>query len=114
MYIGPLMATRRVTELSTAGITHFLACNGSPPLLAGLVEGFTVEVIEVDDEPGEADTLVAAFGRAHRFIDAARRNGHALLVYCTAGVSRSATVVLSYMMRRLRLPYYQALRLLRE
>lgn len=49
------------------------------------------------------------------FIDAKRNNGaHSLLVHCTAGISRSATVVLAYLMWKHRQPLEAALEMVEK
>ncbi|KAI8869075.1 phosphatases II, partial [Ramicandelaber brevisporus] len=48
------------------------------------------------------------FDQAFEFIDTARRAGSSVLVHCQLGVSRSATLIVAYVMRLLRLPLNDA------
>ena len=79
-------------------------------------------VLPVDDSPLEK--LRPHFERAHAFIDAAlggtayapRARGPGAggcLVHCVSGISRSATIVASYLMRTRRLDFETALALVR-
>ncbi len=43
--------------------------------------------------------LSACFVECFEFIDDHRRKGHNVLVHCVAGVSRSATIVIAYLMQ---------------
>nr|CCD15809.1 unnamed protein product [Trypanosoma congolense IL3000] len=54
--------------------------------------------LPVDDVPDE--NIRSVFDEAFEFIDKARDNGKNVLVHCFAGVSRSATIVVAYMMSR--------------
>lgn len=53
--------------------------------------------LDVEDEPEFPIEL--CFSTAHRFIAEAKKNNTAVLVHCRAGISRSATIVISYMMK---------------
>lgn len=54
------------------------------------------------------------FEEAHRFIAAHLLEGHGVFVHCTAGVSRSATLVTAYLMMEYKWPLLQALTLVKE
>lgn len=56
--------------------------------------------MDIDDD--EDEDVASHFPACIAFMDAARRNGGRVLVHCTAGVSRSAAVVLAYIMHHAR------------
>ena len=58
---------------------------------------FSYSRIDMLDSP-EAD-LLGALDQAFAFIDAAKSEGHACLVHCNYGMSRSPSVVIAYLMR---------------
>lgn len=65
------------------------------------------------DSPDAAGTLEAILDEAHKEIDNELAKGHSVLVHCMMGVSRSATVVASYLMQKRGIKKDEALSLLR-
>lgn len=60
-------------------------------------ENFTYKNIELMDIP-ETD-IAQHFETAFQFIDGAIDNGGCVLVHCNAGISRSATIAIAYLMK---------------
>ncbi|KPP68713.1 hypothetical protein Z043_112589, partial [Scleropages formosus] len=80
-------------SLSGNGITHILSvCNNAKPVL----EGMTYLCIQAADSSNQ--NLLQHFKECIRFIHECRLSGGACLVHCLAGVSRSTTVVVAYLM----------------
>lgn len=121
LWIGPEMAARSPAVLREQGITHILSCNGQPPLIAslpGFRDAFTLRVVDLDDMPGE--DIIGHVAACNEFIDAGRAqkslSGAAggVLVHCTMGMSRSAAVVIAYVMCAQRCAYDDAFALVRR
>jgi dual specificity MAP kinase phosphatase len=68
--------------------------------------------IGIADHQGER--LIDFFDEAHAFIDEAFNKGTAVIVHCDAGVSRSATMIIAYLMRRKKLSPKDAFRHVRS
>ena len=81
------------------GITHVLSVGaefaGSTPL-----EGVKYWQHDVQDDEEQRDVLSAAFDASAEFIAAALAGGVRALVHCAAGISRSSTIVLAYLVAR--------------
>ncbi|KAG1653782.1 hypothetical protein FOA52_007589 [Chlamydomonas sp. UWO 241] len=94
--------------LEEAGITHVLqVADGLQPTHPG---AFTYMAVRVADTP--SDDIVAHFPHVFPFIDAALQQGKGgVLVHCVAGVSRSASVLIGYLMARQQLAYGTAFRM---
>ncbi|XP_069960213.1 uncharacterized protein [Cherax quadricarinatus] len=55
-----------------------------------------------------SEKLLPYFNDAFNFIDKVRESGGCVLVHCLAGISRSATVAIAYVMKHLSLPFDEA------
>lgn len=71
-------------------------------------EFFRYHVISLKDRP--TSELKPHFSDAIKAIDAALNKGEGVLVHCQRGVSRSATIVIAYLMKYKNMPRQEALR----
>ncbi|GIL44874.1 hypothetical protein Vafri_2331 [Volvox africanus] len=107
LYIGSMAAEHNYEGLKAVGITHVLqVAEGLAPSHAG--EDLSYRTIQVADTPSE--DLVAHFSRCFEFISEAHGKGGGVLVHCVAGVSRSATVCMGWLMWRHKLSAEEAFR----
>eukprot|EP01017_Pseudomicrothorax_dubius_P022141 TRINITY_DN2386_c0_g2_i3.p1 TRINITY_DN2386_c0_g2~~TRINITY_DN2386_c0_g2_i3.p1 ORF type:complete len:160 (-),score=12.09 TRINITY_DN2386_c0_g2_i3:45-524(-) len=72
----------------------------------GLMSEIDHVIVDIHDHP--AADLKKHFADAIEFIEKHRSAGSNVLVHCLAGVSRSATIVLAYIMKTMNLPYEKA------
>jgi len=110
LYISSHSFERRMKEeLKEKGITHILFVlskqNPSHP------EDFVYMTVDIEDH--EQQQIAHVFEETIQFIGQGRERG-GVLVNCECGVSRSATIVLSYLMSTLDLTYDQAFLSLRK
>lgn len=106
------MSARSPAAYVERGITHIVAANGQTGFIPTYLVQVEVLCVDVEDHPEE--DILTHFPRCIKFIDDARRGGGGVLVYCTAGVSRSASVVLAYVMHKRGCSLTAALDLLRS
>ncbi|EFA76776.1 putative protein tyrosine phosphatase [Heterostelium album PN500] len=101
-YIGSLAAVKR-DILDEYQITHVLSImNGYK---AKWPKMYKCHVIDIFDMEGV--DIKQYFDQTFEFIEEGRREG-AVLVHCFAGMSRSASICIAYMMRKLNIDYSDA------
>ncbi|KAL3673006.1 hypothetical protein V7S43_002303 [Phytophthora oleae] len=110
LFIGSYGAASNFQALKGAGITHILCVSPSLPLK--FLEDFTYLQLQVADL--SSVNISEYFGEALSFIDSALSSGGKVLVHCFMGISRSATIVLAYLVARQALTLPDALRELRR
>ncbi|KAI9295683.1 dual specificity protein phosphatase 12 [Neoconidiobolus thromboides FSU 785] len=97
LYLGSYDALQKPQLLETLNITHILTV-GKNMNNCNLTEKIIRLQINVFDE--ENENLLQYFDQTNNFIDAAIKQNGNVLVHCMAGISRSATVVIAYLMKK--------------
>ncbi|KAH0952570.1 hypothetical protein HN011_003617 [Eciton burchellii] len=100
LFLGNLTAATNIDWLKEARITHILTVD-SCPLPRKIQEhlpNLNTKYIQVTDMPRE--DLLTHLEESYEFIDRALESSGRVLVHCYFGVSRSATVVIGYMMKK--------------
>lgn len=87
--------------LQSLGVTHVVqVMKKSWPVRPPKFIGYKYFVIDVDDRDEEAGRLAAAWGDAFAFISGALEDHRSkVYVHCFAGISRSPTVCIAYLMK---------------
>eukprot|EP00756_Hemistasia_phaeocysticola_P011302 Hpha_TRINITY_DN15107_c0_g2::TRINITY_DN15107_c0_g2_i1::g.128224::m.128224/K21278/DUSP1; dual specificity protein phosphatase 1 len=101
LFLGSIADALDRDRLTANGVTHILNAakecdSGSPDAHAdygGLVYK-KLNLVDHSDEP-----IVGVFEEAFEFIEGAKRGGGKVLVHCHRGISRSATLVIAYVMK---------------
>lgn len=102
-YIGSADTEHHKDLLQLKGITHILQVGFHlQPHHHDTFKYLTLGLMDMDHED-----LVKHFSQAFEFIDQGRAAG-GVLVHCVAGVSRSASLCIGYLMWKQRIPYLEA------
>jgi hypothetical protein len=109
LFVGDLHSAFQRENLRDAGITHVVCMLPGLPELHSEVSYLLLP--SLDDATFD---LSVHFTRALRFISHAHTAGGKVLVHCSCGVSRSATIAALYEMKRLRQDAGQVLARFRE
>ncbi|KAL0262994.1 tyrosine protein phosphatase yvh1 [Diplodia seriata] len=110
LYIGGLFTLHRREALAQANVTHVLSVLRLP-LNSELFSPYAHHVVQVDDVDDE--NLLEHFPQTNRFIQDGLDSGGGVLVHCAMGKSRSATVVIAYLMHKYHLSPAEALEQIR-
>jgi protein-tyrosine phosphatase len=95
LWLGNSQTAHNKKLLVDLGITHVL--NTALDVDNAFPELFVYSKISLDDS--EEQEMDGVFDHAFKFINRVRSCGGHILVHCTAGVSRAATVVLGYIVQ---------------
>ena len=97
LYIGNVHAAMNVDLLCQYNITHIVNVTVDK---SNFFEnkGYVYHRIPIEDQRNEANNLKSMLPDALKFIDENVKMGNNVLIHCNAGTSRSATVLLAYIM----------------
>eukprot|EP00010_Vexillifera_abyssalis_P005795 CAMPEP_0201553668 /NCGR_PEP_ID=MMETSP0173_2-20130828/32113_1 /ASSEMBLY_ACC=CAM_ASM_000268 /TAXON_ID=218659 /ORGANISM="Vexillifera sp., Strain DIVA3 564/2" /LENGTH=457 /DNA_ID=CAMNT_0047964593 /DNA_START=37 /DNA_END=1407 /DNA_ORIENTATION=- len=110
VWLGSYNAAKNRYWLQRHNITHILTV--AKGLSSVPREHFTTKTIHVEDK--EEENLINHFAECIEFMEEAVNAKKGVLVHCVAGVSRSATVVIAYLMTVHGMNWKKAVALVRE
>jgi len=109
LYLGPVQAAYFPSHLNPAGITHIVNISAS-----GYNKHKFITYLDIALFDTPSALIDRHFTAVNAFIDKAKAANGKTLVHCEAGISRSPTLVIAYVMFSLGLPLDDALELVRS
>ncbi|KYQ96800.1 leucine-rich repeat-containing protein (LRR) [Tieghemostelium lacteum] len=106
LYLGCRECAMNKNWLLQNNITHILTVAQLNPLYSDL---FKYKCIKIDDV--DSEDIYKYFKEIVEFIEEGRTSGGGVLVHCRAGVSRSATSIIAYLMTKNNITYQEAFNL---
>jgi Leucine-rich repeat (LRR) protein len=103
VYLGPIQAAKNKDFLKENNFTHVLTVNIMEKLFP---ESFEYLIVKEEDEPNA--NLLQHLDNCFEFIEDAKKKGGNVLVHCAAGQSRSASVVIAYVMKTMKMNFKDA------
>lgn len=94
IFVSDLSAAHDFSTLQSAGITHIVNLSGTPNRFPN---HFVYLQLSIPDSPQAP--ISNFFPTTNRFISKAIKSGGKVLVHCQAGISRSPTIVIAYLMQ---------------
>lgn len=107
LHVGDEAAAASLHVLHEAGITHVLNCTHLPNALEGVAGAPAYLQLGLRDHVSDSPMLQSAFAAGVEFITAALASGGSVLVHCRAGISRSPTLAVAYLVSATRQPVEQ-------
>lgn len=108
LFIGNMGVSQNHKELASRGIRRVINVSTDIPMP---FEDMKYLRVPLEDSPKAKINLY--FEDTFQFIDEGLKAGEGVLVHCFAGVSRSATIVCAYLMKRYSIPFETAMETLR-
>ncbi|XP_028029628.1 dual specificity protein phosphatase MPK-4-like [Bombyx mandarina] len=113
LYLGNLACAHSQTTIQTLGITHILTVDLVPlPRIILERPHLIFRYVKLADVPKE--DLISHLPTTNNYISEAIDSGGTILVHCYFGVSRSAAVVIAYIMKKYGLCYEEAFSLVKN
>lgn len=112
LYLGNAAFASDVHLLTGLGITHIVNCAKEVPDYFKGDFNFEYLHLMLDDVPNE--NITRFFELSRKFIKESLDNNKIVLVHCWAGVSRSVTVVIYYLVKSLGISVKDALEMVRK
>ncbi|KAJ3588181.1 hypothetical protein NHX12_011775 [Muraenolepis orangiensis] len=110
LYLGSAYHASRKDMLEVLGITALINVSANCP--NHFEDSFLYKSIPVEDNH-KAD-ISSWFNEAIEFIDSVKKNSGRVFVHCQAGISRSATICLAYLMRTNRVKLDEAFEFVKQ
>ncbi|XP_007247174.2 dual specificity protein phosphatase 26 [Astyanax mexicanus] len=114
LYIGDMDFAENRAELRRQNFTHVLNCAHSTRRGAEFYDGMGITYLGIEAHDSPAYDMSVNFNTGAEFIHNALRGRGKILVHCHVGVSRSATVVLAYMMLKQNMTLVEAINTVKE
>ncbi|XP_076254777.1 dual specificity protein phosphatase MPK-4 [Rhynchophorus ferrugineus] len=107
LFLSSASAARDFETLNNKNISHILSVDTCPLPRYILEMGcITTMFIKATDMPGE--DLLSYFDDTYTFITNALEKGGKVIIHCYYGVSRSATIIIAYVMKKYKISYEEA------
>ncbi|CAF0831825.1 unnamed protein product [Didymodactylos carnosus] len=111
LFLGSLRDRHNVVAMKKNKISHVVCIIDVPDIIVDKEGSYTVLNIQAADSIEQ--NLSQHFEKCIDFIHAARLDGKDVLVHCQAGISRSATIVLAYLMTIMDYDFDKAMQIVR-
>ena len=110
LFLGSVGCSSNLEELQNNKITHIVCCaSGMENKFPDKFKYYNVNLLDK-----ETENLRVHLDGTYKFIDEALKNGGRVLIHCYAGVSRSASVLIAYLMKSQKMKFEDALNLLKS
>ncbi|XP_073675847.1 dual specificity protein phosphatase 26-like [Garra rufa] len=114
LYIGNMDLAENCTKMRRHRFTHVVNCAHSSRRGAEIYDGMGITYMGINAQDTVIYDMSVKFNKAADFIHTALEGGGKVLVHCQLGVSRSATIVLAYLMLKQNMTLVEAIQKVKE
>ncbi|XP_055025124.1 dual specificity protein phosphatase 26 [Misgurnus anguillicaudatus] len=114
LYIGNMDIAENLEKLRRCQFTHVLNCAHSSRRGSEIYKGMGITYMGIEAHDTTTFDMSANFNTAAEFIHTALIGKGKILVHCHVGVSRSATIVLAYLMLKHNMTLVEAINTVKE
>ncbi|XP_062855660.1 dual specificity protein phosphatase 26-like [Trichomycterus rosablanca] len=114
LYIGDMDFAENRAALGRQNFTHVLNCAHSSRRGNDFYSGMGITYMGIEGHDSPAYDMSVNFNTGAEFIHHALNTGGKILVHCHVGVSRSATIVLAYLMLKHNMTLVEAINKVKE
>ena len=108
IWLGNASVARNISLLKRNGITKVLSIMNNPPHTYKESDGINLKYINIYDKPGE--NIIRHFGDCIKFMEGNEK----VLVHCIFGKSRSATIVIAYLIWKKKISLEEVLNFVKQ
>ena len=110
LYIGSMACASNLEELTSKKITHILCCGiGLKLFFPQKFKYYRIDLID-----NESTNIRKYFDETNEFINDAIKEGGNILVHCYAGISRSTSIIIAYLMKYKKMNFNKSFELIKE
>jgi atypical dual specificity phosphatase len=109
LYMGSQDVAQDTDLLQKHSVTHILSLGVKPIILDETLTHMCIQLLDLPES-----NLISNLDQCFTFIDNAIHTGGCVFVHCNAGISRSASVVIAYLMKKQGMSYQQAFLYLKD
>ena len=110
LFLGSIGSASNLKQLQNCKITHIACCGkGIKNFFPDKFKYFNINLLD-----SATENIKQYFDESYKFIDEGIKNGGNVLVHCHAGVSRSSTILIAYIMRSKKMKMDKVMELLKE
>lgn len=97
LFIGNKKVAMNIEQLKSYGVTHIVNCAEELEHIKNKYDS-KISCLWIPLYDSEMENITEYIKKSVKFIDNAISNGHKVLVHCAAGISRSSSIIIAYMM----------------
>jgi hypothetical protein len=110
LYLGSIGSASNLKQLENCKITHILCCaSGIKNFFPDKFKYYNINILD-----SEKEDIKKYFEESFKFIDDGIKKGGNVLVHCHAGVSRSSSILIAYIMKSQKIKVDKVLEILKS